>query len=280
MFRLMKPTHALFATFTVLLSSCGESGPQPPAKGTPAFYWAAAGDTFKAGDYLKTNDHLEKLATGDYAARAVPWRLVLLDGMAQGYAEMADKFEMGGRANKTNPAPFRRQVSQYRNRASQLALGFGEALQKFEKSNPSGDVNLEFAFPAGSAKVVAGLNKAAEGLAVADADLPALEKQSLERAALIAVSRAVGAGEDSAKARETFASGAAKAPVDVFLRAMAEAALNRAEVFTPLKADQPDRFKFFCEQASGLAKKLPDSKETKELKTKIEEMVKKGTKKR
>ncbi len=280
MFRLMKPTHALFATFAFLLTSCGESGPQPPAKGTPAFYWAAAGETFKAGDYLKTNDHLEKLATGEYAGRAVPWRLVLLDGMAQGYADLADKFEMGGRANKTNPAPFRRQVSQYRNRASQLALGFGEALQKFEKSNPSGDVNLEFAFPAGAAKQVAALNKVAEGLAIADSELPATEKQALERAVVLAVARAVGAGEDSAKARESFASGAAKAPVDVFLRAMAEAAVNRAEVFTPLKADQPDRFKFFCEQAAGLAKKLPDSKETKELKAKIDEMVKKGAKKR
>lgn len=276
----MKPLHATFAIFTMLLSSCGESGPQPPAKGTPAFYWAAAGETFKAGDYMKTNDHLEKLATGEYAARAVPWRLVLLDGMAQGYADLADKFELGGRMNKTNPAPFRRQVSVYRNRASQLALGFGEALQKFEKSSPSGDVSLDFSFPAGAAKQVAALNKVAEGLAVPDADLPSIEKQALERAVVLAVSRAVGAGDDAAKAREAFGAGAAKTTVDTLWRAMAEAALNRAEIFTPLKADQPDRFKFFCEQAAGLAKKAPDSKETKELKTKIEEMVKKGAKKR
>jgi hypothetical protein len=273
----MKPTHALFAIFTVLLSSCGESGPKPPAKGTPAFYWAAAGETFKAGDYMKTNDHLEKLATGEYAARAVPWRLVLIDGLAHGYADLADKFEMGGRANKTNPAPFRRQVSLYRNRASQLALVYGDALQKFEKSNPSGEVGLDFAFPAGAAKPVVALNKVIEGIAFAEADLPSMEKQSLERAVVLAVSRAVGAGDDSAKAREAFASGAAKAPVEVFLRAMAEGALNRAEVFTPLKADQPDRFKFFCEQAAGLAKKVPDAKA---LTAKVDEMVKKGTRKK
>lgn len=181
--------------------------------------------------------------------------------------------------NKSNPAPFRRQVSDYRSIASRLALSFAETLQQFEKTNPAGEVTLDFPFPAGAATPVAAINKAAEGMLVSGAELETAQKQALERAVLLAATRAVGAGDDAAKARDAFKSGSAKVPVDVFLRAMAQASLNRADVFAPMKLDQPDRFKFFCSHALDLAKKLPAGKESKELTAKIEDTMKKGVKK-
>jgi hypothetical protein len=259
------------------LTAC-ESGPQPPAKGTPAFYWSAAGESWASGDYLKTNEHLEKLGTGEYAARAVPWRLVLLDGMTHGYAEVADRFETGARVNKTNPAPFRRQTSDLRSVAQRLALSFAESLQQYEKTNPSGEVTLDFPFPSGSANQSPVINKLAEGILAAGPELETAQKQAMSRAVLLAASRVVGAGEDAAKARDSFKPGSARISAEQFYRAMAESSLDTADLFSSLKLDIPDRYKFFCDRAMELAKKLPDSKETKELVAKIQAAVKKGKK--
>jgi len=42
----------------ILISCSGDSGPQP---GTPAYDWAAAKQTFAAGDYAKTLDNLDRV---------------------------------------------------------------------------------------------------------------------------------------------------------------------------------------------------------------------------
>jgi len=93
------------------VSSCS-SAPQGPEKGTPAFYWGAATERFSAGDYAKALEHLDKLqnikTNNEYLTKAQPWSLVLSTGMAHAYMDIADKFEMGARTNKTNPAAFRR----------------------------------------------------------------------------------------------------------------------------------------------------------------------------
>src|SRR5436309_1422775 len=98
-----------------ILSSCS-SEPAGPAKGTPAFYWQAANETYKTGDYLKTLDHLDAiLATdNDFSARALPWSLVLTSGMASAYMELADEYEAGSRANKSSPTAFRQSLRNYR----------------------------------------------------------------------------------------------------------------------------------------------------------------------
>src|SRR5713226_10277436 len=107
--RVMATAILLSACF--MLVSCGDSNaPQP---GTPAFYWAAAEETFAAKDYIKTMEHLEKLGATDneYTARARPWLLVMTSGMARGYMDLADNFDAGTHANKTNPIDFRRRTN-------------------------------------------------------------------------------------------------------------------------------------------------------------------------
>src|SRR5712672_2818125 len=119
----------VIAPLTFLMLSCS-SGPEPPAKGTPAFYWSAAKESYNSGDYLKTVDHLAKVAgtENEFRTQAVPWRLVLVGGMSKGYADLADQYEYGARSNKSNPAPFRKQTSALRSDASRLALDFAETL--------------------------------------------------------------------------------------------------------------------------------------------------------
>src|SRR5258708_18548260 len=61
-------------------TSCS-SGPQPPQPGTPPFYWAAANETYRAGDVLKTDENLQRiLATeNEFSARARAWDAVISD---------------------------------------------------------------------------------------------------------------------------------------------------------------------------------------------------------
>jgi hypothetical protein len=83
-----------------------------------------AQDSYKAGDYLRTNENLDKLLGGksDFVARAAPVKLVLGAGLAQGYIEMADKFEAGTKATRSNPAALRKQMSEYRRQARAVAM--------------------------------------------------------------------------------------------------------------------------------------------------------------
>src|SRR5438045_4007842 len=132
------------------LSSCS-SGPAGPVKGTPAFYWQAARETFAAGDNVKTMEHLDKLLAdeNEYSARALPWSLILTSGTAAGYAELADNYELGGRLNKSDPTAFRRRVSEYRGLANRLSLEFADKFSKLTKLK--GDtIPLAFGSPKGT----------------------------------------------------------------------------------------------------------------------------------
>ena len=95
---------AFFAALSMLLlaSACGPSAPE---KGTPAYFWAAAQESYAAGDYLKTLDNLDGILDSDseYTARAVPWSLLLSSGLANGYADLADHYQTGGKRTKRPP---------------------------------------------------------------------------------------------------------------------------------------------------------------------------------
>src|SRR5690242_5109016 len=113
------------------LSSCS-SGPATARVGSPVFFWYAAKETYAAGDYVKTADHLDHLIAtqNEYTARAVPWSLVLTSGMAAGYMELADHYVAGARVNKANAFTFRRKASDYRTMANPLVLRFAQNVDK------------------------------------------------------------------------------------------------------------------------------------------------------
>src|SRR5580700_8036242 len=139
------------AGFSLIAAGCS-SGPQPPQAGTPAFYWAAARSTYAAGDFLKTSDNLSQLSTSaDYGTRSQPWFMVIQAGLAKGYLDLADNFENGARANRANPAPFRRQTQQLPSLASNSAISLAESVHKFLAAPPTDPILFEFPFPTGSA---------------------------------------------------------------------------------------------------------------------------------
>jgi hypothetical protein len=256
----------------ILVSCSGESGPQP---GTPAFFWSAAKQTFAAGDYVKTLDHLDKIVASEneYTARARPWLLVLTSGMARGFGELADRFEAGARANKSDPGSFRKNMNMYRSQASRLSLHFAEVFSAFQKSQDEA-VPLAFSYPTGSANPPLVLTKVASGMSPASGDVETAQKQNVERGVLLAACAAAGAPDDPAKTQEVLKSPDAKVPRAVFITAMASALYDQSQLFSRRKMDDPEKMKILCSRAQDALKSIPESKESKDLSGKIEKTLK------
>lgn len=259
-----------------LLAAGCASGPQAPEKGTPAFYWSAARENFSKSDWLKTADNLGSLtkSSNEYSKRAIAWNLALTAGMASGYAELADAFEIGGRVNKANPGPFRKQMNDYRTMASRMALSLAEQVGRIDKDLAGDKIPLDFPFPTGTVAPSPVIGKVQTGILPTAGETEAAEKKTLEKNILEAVSAAAGAG-DSAKAREMMKAGAVEVPAAAYRMAIAKALATAAGQYASTKLDQPDKMKAIAGMAQNLMKGAPDSKEAKELNEKIAAMLKK-----
>jgi hypothetical protein len=258
-------------------TSCS-SGPQPPQPGTPAFYWAAAKETYRAGDYVKTSENLQRILVNEneYSARARAWDAVISSGLAQGYMELADAWESGARSNRLNPTPFRKQVSTLRALASASAIQFTEDIHKVMEGNKDPKIMLAFAYPAGAPAVPVGLKKVAGGIPVQDSERDLLQAAMLQRGVLLSVCAAVGSRDDAAAAQGKLVAGDFLASRDVYLRAAAQSLSDESELFTGTKMDLPNRLKLLSEEALKVLGALPQSKETKALTDKIQARLKKA----
>lgn len=264
------------AAIGLLAISCS-SGPRPPQPGTPAFYWGAANEMFRTGNYLKANDNLAQVARSDseFAARAQPFELVVSSGLAQGFLDLADNYELGARANRANPTPFRKQVNLFRGQASNLSLQFTEAFHRFRLANKDANISLAFGYPTGNATLPPQIKRVTSGIFVQPAEMEEFQKALLQRGVLLATIRAVGAADDPAKAVEIFQKGNVQTPAPVFYLAMAKALEKQSQLFGSSKLDQPVRMQLLCNEALAALKLVPPSKETKELTGKLEKTLKK-----
>jgi len=270
----MTRSCAIAVLSALLLSSCA-SGPPPPQKGTPAFFWAAALETFQASDFLKASEHLEQLtkSQGEFTARALPWEITLDAGLAGAYIELADSYDGGSRANTQNPAPYRKQMNYYRSLANRKVLDIAQAFKRFQATQDA-KVPLVFPIPAGSAAELAALAKISKGVNPAPAESVDLERRTLERNILLAQCRVAGVGDNVAKLREMFKAGTVEVPRETFLFAVAGILYDGSQIYTAKKLSQPDRVKLLCDAAADTLKPLPDSKEKKALEKKIQAALK------
>jgi hypothetical protein len=265
-------TGAVLLSAFVLISCSGSSGPEP---GTPAFYWAAAGETFGNKDYVKTIEHLEKVTATDneYAARARPWLLVMTSGMARGYIELADNFDAGAHANKESSTEFRRHTNTYRGQADRMAVEFVEAFGKFQQGKDD-PVPIAYPFPTGNAAPVTQLGRVATGILLAPAEIEPAEKRSLERAVVLQASAAAGAPDDVAKAQDLLKAGTLTVSRAAFVTMMSSTLFDESKLYGPRQIDKPDRVKIFCNRALDALKTVPETKQTKDLSSKIAKSLK------
>jgi hypothetical protein len=257
-------------------TSCS-SGPQPPQPGTPAFFWAASKETYRAGDFVKTSEHLQRiLATGnEFSARARAWDAVISAGLAQAYSELADAWEAGARANRLNPTPFRKQVSVLRSQASASAIQFTEDVHKVMQADKDPNLLLAFAYPAGTAAPPAGLKRVAAGILVQDSERDLLQAAMLQRGVLLSVCAVIGSPDDAAAAQEKLKTGEFRVPREAFLLVVAKRLSERSELYTGAKLDLPNRLKLLSQEALKVLGAIPQSKETKAVNDKIQARLKK-----
>jgi hypothetical protein len=245
--------------------------------GSPGFYWQGAREVYKAGDYMKTLQNLDNLLATDneYTARALPWVLVLKSGIAEGYMEAADNYAVGVRNNRTDPSAFRRQVADNRNAASQLALQFAEDFGKLDKLKGD-NITLEFAYPKGTAAPVSQFTKVTTGIVLTPTETEAAQQRTVERGVLLATCRAAGASNDTAKTEELMKTGVATVPRATFMTAMADSLFRFSQLYVTDKLDEPQKMDALIQRAQAALAGLPETKETKELNTRIQTALKKA----
>jgi hypothetical protein len=221
--------------------------------GTPEFYWYAAKETYAAGDYQKTADHLDHLIDGqnEYTARAIPWSLVLTSGMAAGYIELADDYTAGARVNKANALAFRRKATEYRTMASPLVLRFGQNVEKLRQI-PAGGVQLAFGVPKGSAATPALLTQIAAGMQLAPADGEQAQLLAIQRNVLLAVCRAAGAPNDTARTDEVLGHASALLPRANFESAIAQMLTAEAALYARDRLDDPQKLDAIRQRAQSV----------------------------
>lgn len=257
-------------------TSCS-SGPQPPAPGSPAFIWGAAKQTYKTGDFRKTDENLMQLVRteSEFAAQARPWAVVMSAGIAQGYMDLAQAYEAGAKANRLNPTPFRKQVSMLQSLGSASALELAETVHLLLDKNKEADVTLAFDYPTGSMSEPANLRKISAGMLMQDSEAEQLLNAMLQRGVVRTVGMVTGNPDDAAKTLELFKSGEPKLPRPTFLFGVAKSLNDISALYVPTRLDQPQRLRLLCQQALDALGSIPETKDSKALKDKIQAAVKK-----
>jgi hypothetical protein len=273
-------TQSILLSIVVLAlgaTSCSTES-QPPRPGTPAFYWASAQEAYRNGDFQKADSSLSEIVGTDseFTVRARPWRLVIAAGLAQGYSEMADNYEAGGRQNRENPMPFHKQVTTLRSLANAAAMELTEGFHGFLQKDKNPNVQLSFAFPAGAAAQPAALRKVAAGMMIQDSERDAMQADMLQRGVLLSLCRLAGNPDDPAKTLDKFKAGEVTVPREVFLFAVAKSLQERSELFGSNKLDLPERVKVMCQEALDALQQIPATKESKALATKLQAILKKN----
>jgi hypothetical protein len=209
---------------------------------TPEFYWYAAKETYAAGDYQKTADHLDHLieTQNEYTARAIPWSLVLTSGMAGAYIELADHYNAGARVNKANALAFRKKASDYRAMASPLVLRFAQNVEKMAQI-PAGGIQLAFSLPKGTAAPPALLTHIASGIQPSAQDAERAQSLAMQRSVMLAVCRAAGAPNDSARTEEVLGHASALIPRANFESAIAQMLNAQSSLYAREKMDDPEK---------------------------------------
>jgi hypothetical protein len=255
-------------------TSCA-SGPVPPEPGTPAFFWGSAKESYRAGDYTRTDEQLQRILASDneFAARARAFDIVIAAGIAQGYMDTADAFEAGARMNRANPTPFHKQITTLRSYASSAAIEFAEGVHKLIAKDKEPNLVLAFGYPAGSLVQPGSLSKVASGMLVQDSERDMLQSSMVQRGVLQTVCKVLDSADNPAKAVDILKTGEAQENRNAFLWAVANILDRQSELYSPRKLDQPNRFILMAEQSLEALKEIPETKDSKALSDKVQKAL-------
>ena len=181
------------ALLGALLVSCSAQ-PVGPRQGTPEWLYQAAAENYALGDFAKAAEQLEEASygMGEVGPKAELWLAALRAGLSYGYDELADAFAKGMDINEAMIEHFQPSVSEYRRRTKVFAVDFAEDLADLnELVGQEGSVTFGFPMPEGNATPSPVLTSVESGNRV-DAQLPAMEDQTLTRGVFLGIAGLVG----------------------------------------------------------------------------------------
>lgn len=249
----------LVLALILTLLICGCSGPKGPARGSPEWLYQAARDSFVAGDWEKTADHLEKIErAGDnpFVQRARAWRAILTAGVASGHLELAQAYGDGWTYARANKTAFLRQKTDHLKEARRHAINILEALDGLTKGLSDQPVVLEFPFPKGSAGQVTELEKVYKGLSIEEALQATAQEKSVNRGIVRAVSSVLASADDAAGAQKALQSGRAEVPPARFLLAIGTNVEKLSPIFDRKGLNELDELKILRERALDTTKRV------------------------
>lgn len=263
-------------TLLMFSAGCSSSGPSAAEPGTPAFFWSSARQSFQTGDYVHASESLSKLTTSqnEYRTRAQAEIVVLSTGMVKGYMDYAEAYDAGSHANRDNALAFHRQASGARSQAKGVLLQAVEAFHELNTKVKDPNIAFEFGPPSGSLSEIGNLTRVGKGMLPPASDAEATQRKAIQNGVVWSSCRAVGAADDSAKASEILKQVPAQIVREKFLYGMAETLYEQSDLFGPKQLDEPLRMKMICNEALEALKQVSPSKETKELETKIQKVMK------
>ena len=268
---------ALGAAVAVLsLISCN-SGPSAPEPGSPAFYWGAAGETWRSGDYLKTLDDLSHLTASqnEFTGRARPWEIVVASGIVRGEMDLLDAGESAARKAPARAGQIRRQMSAWRATGNSTTLELADTFQKFTTATKQDTVPLEFTWPpVGNPAPPLQLDRFAAGTPLSAADFDHMETAMIQRGVMLTTARATGSGEDTAKAQQVFRQAKPAVATETFMVGMAQVLYDIAALYGPKQLDMPNRHDMLVTLVTNALKVYPKDKDAAALSAKIEKDAK------
>lgn len=270
--RLFTPPALCAAAATLLLTACG-FGPRALEPGTAGFYHAAALETWKSGDYLKTLNDLSSItgSNNQFAEKARPWEIVTAAGIARGYEDLADAWEAGMRSNPAGRTDMRRQIGTYRANADTAIMALAETWQKFAAANRQQEIQLVFAWPAGNPSAPSQLVLVRKGSGLNQGTL--VEGAMLQRGVVLAVAQSTGSGEDPARAQTLFQQPLPTVSAADFETGVAECMYELAALYEPTKLDMPHRRDMLYNFALDAVKRHPENRDAAVLADKIQRAI-------
>jgi len=252
--------------------------------GTPAWYWQAAQENFRTGDFAKTDEHLTQIVKSDseWKQRAAAWQVVLLTGLVRGNADMAEVCKDGMEENKASINALRNPLRQYQRDARQYTVELLESWKPLEEAIGDGEtVPLDLPFPVGSAAESPLLGAIRSGVTPDAARLAEATTDTLKRNVLLELTEYVGAGEDVPKAQGMFNTPPVQVPAVEFWNQVADSLFERSSLFGEKEINVPAIRKIMLERAldalsGALASDNEDLKKSaEEKKEEIEKELKK-----
>lgn len=266
---------AATAAASLLVSGCSadKKAAAPPKPGTLAHSWYTAQEAYKAGNYTRSMEQLARVAAtqSEYREKARMALIVVAGGVADGYLQLSNAYDDGAKINKAVALDYRNQMRELRNVANTAALAFAETVHEVLDAEKK-DVKFvfDFGFPPGESAEPLQLAKIKKGLSMQSSDHEVARQKMAEAGVVKFAALLAGAPNDVAKGQAQFAS----INRDAALTGLATNLISTADLYCQKKLDIPKRGNALCQEASEALSLLPDSKDKKQLETKVKEELK------